>query len=97
MIEAIEKTEFGPRIVRRALLWLALALEPMKLSQLAEALAINTDEPSWDVSNAPMHGTDILEICGSLITFNDENGIVTLSHYSVKVCARFLNEFLGKM
>ena len=95
MIDAIDRTEFGPRIARRALLWLVLALEPLKLSQLAEALSINSDEPSWDVSNAPMHGTDILDICGSLVTFDEKNRIVTLSHYSVKVCSRFLNGLLG--
>jgi hypothetical protein len=91
IIDAIERTEFGPRIARRALLWLVLALEPLTLSQLAEVLSINSDEPSWDVSNAPMHRTDILEICGSLVIFDENNRIVTLSHYSVKVCSRILN------
>ena len=55
------------------------------------------NEPSWDVRNAPMHGTDILEICGSLITYNEKERIVTLSHYSVKVCSRSLNGLLGNM
>ena len=96
MIEAIGRTEFGPQIARRALQWLVLALESLKLLQLAEALTINSasEEPSWDVSDALMHGTDILEICGSLITFDDKNGLVTLSHYSVKVCPKFLNGVL---
>ncbi|KAF8452411.1 hypothetical protein L210DRAFT_3468299 [Boletus edulis BED1] len=84
MIDTIDKTEFGPRIARRALLWLVLAPEPLKLSQLAEALTINGNEPSWDITNAPMRGNDILEICGSLIVYDKNNGIVTLSHYSVK-------------
>ncbi|KAF9231120.1 hypothetical protein BU15DRAFT_82805 [Melanogaster broomeanus] len=84
MLCAIDKKEFGGRVARRALMWLVTALDSLTLSQLAEALVINVDKPALDSTFAPMHDTRILEICGSLVTYHEETGIITLSHYSVK-------------
>ncbi|KAF9235441.1 hypothetical protein BU15DRAFT_77937 [Melanogaster broomeanus] len=82
MLRAIDKQEFGGRVARRALMWLVTALHPLALSQLAEALTIDRDNA---VSSIPtMHETDIIEICGSLVSFNEQTRIITLSHYSVK-------------
>ncbi|KAF9231122.1 hypothetical protein BU15DRAFT_82807 [Melanogaster broomeanus] len=82
MLRAIDKQEFGGRVARRALMWLVTALDCLTLSQLAEALTIDRDNA---VSSIPtMHETDIIEICGSLVSFNEQTGIITLSHYSVK-------------
>ncbi|KAF9231048.1 hypothetical protein BU15DRAFT_68666 [Melanogaster broomeanus] len=67
MLRAINKQEFGGRVARRALMWL-----------LAEALRIDRDNA---VSSIPtMHETDIIEICGSLLSFNEQTRIITLSH-----------------
>ncbi|KAF9232181.1 hypothetical protein BU15DRAFT_81525 [Melanogaster broomeanus] len=82
MLRAIDKQEFGGRVARRALMWLVTALRPLTLSQLAEALTIDRDNA---VSSMPtMHETDIIEICGSFVSFNERSSIITLSHYSVK-------------
>ncbi|KAF9232179.1 hypothetical protein BU15DRAFT_81523 [Melanogaster broomeanus] len=82
MLRAIDKQEFGGRVARRALMWLVTALDSLTLSQLAEALTINHDNA---VSSIPtMHETDIIEICGSLVSFNEQTRIISLSHYSVK-------------
>ncbi|KAF9235443.1 hypothetical protein BU15DRAFT_64800 [Melanogaster broomeanus] len=83
MLLAIDE-EFGGQVARRALLWLVTALYPLRLSQLHEALAINVDKPALDSTSAPMNATDILEICGSLVSYDKKTDIITLSHYSVK-------------
>ncbi|KAF9238214.1 hypothetical protein BU15DRAFT_75375 [Melanogaster broomeanus] len=82
MLREIDKKEFGGRVARRALVWLVTALHPLTLSQLAEALAINCDNAASDPTIATMHKTDLIEICGSLVSFNKQ--MITLSHYSVK-------------
>ncbi|KIJ09033.1 hypothetical protein PAXINDRAFT_102380 [Paxillus involutus ATCC 200175] len=84
MLNTIVTKEFGGRVARRALIWLVTALEPLRISQLAEAVAISCDNPDLDTTIAPMYETDILEICGSLVSFNKRTSVVTLSHYSVK-------------
>ncbi|KIJ06704.1 hypothetical protein PAXINDRAFT_103259 [Paxillus involutus ATCC 200175] len=84
MLNTIVTKEFGGRVAQRALIWLVTALEPLRISQLAEAVAISCDNPDLDTTIAPMHETDILEICGSFVSFNKWSSIVTLSHYSVK-------------
>ncbi|KAF9237444.1 hypothetical protein BU15DRAFT_63168 [Melanogaster broomeanus] len=84
MLRAIDKKEFGGRVARTALMWLVTALDSLTLSQIAEALAINVDEPALDSTFVPMHETGILEICGSFVSYNERTGIITLSHYSVK-------------
>ncbi|KAF9230831.1 hypothetical protein BU15DRAFT_83131 [Melanogaster broomeanus] len=84
MLRAIDKKEFGSRVARRALMWLVTALDSLTLSQLAQALAFNVDEPALDSTVAPMRETGIVKICSSLVSYNERTSIITLSHYSVK-------------
>ncbi|KAF9224754.1 hypothetical protein BS17DRAFT_816226 [Gyrodon lividus] len=51
---------------------------------LSGAFAINRGSPALDSTIAPMHKTDILEICGSLVRFGEETDLIILSHHSVK-------------
>ncbi|KAF9232188.1 ankyrin repeat-containing domain protein [Melanogaster broomeanus] len=84
MLSAIDQNEFSGPIARRALTWIVTAQQPLELSELAEALAIHRDKPVWGSSTATMRKTDILEICGSLVSYHEQTDIITLSHYSVK-------------
>ncbi|KAF9231729.1 hypothetical protein BU15DRAFT_8037, partial [Melanogaster broomeanus] len=84
MLRAIDNKEFGGRVARRALVWLVTSLRPLTLSQLAQALAINCDNPASDSTTVTMHETDLIEICGSLVSFDQRTRITTLSHFSVK-------------
>ncbi|KAF9237451.1 hypothetical protein BU15DRAFT_75996 [Melanogaster broomeanus] len=84
MLCAIDKMEFGGRVARRALVWLVTTLHPLALSQLAEALTISCDNPASDSTIATMRETDLIDICGSLVSFDEQTGIISLSHYSVK-------------
>ncbi|KAF9222209.1 hypothetical protein BS17DRAFT_809569 [Gyrodon lividus] len=72
---SIDKEEFDSRVVRRALTWLVTARRPLRLSQLAAALGCKGSTNTC---------RRFLDICGSLVSFNEQTGIVSLSHYSVK-------------
>jgi hypothetical protein len=50
-----------------------------------EALRIDLERSTLNNDMAPMHETNLLRACGSLVTHNEETGIVELSHFSVKV------------
>jgi hypothetical protein len=90
ILVSIDKEEFDGRVARRALVWLVTSLKPLRISQLAAALAMNRDKPTIDRA-ATIRETDILDVCGSLVCFDERTRIVSLSHYSVKVslAARF--------
>ncbi|KAG1858862.1 hypothetical protein F4604DRAFT_1930917 [Suillus subluteus] len=82
-----EIEEAGPdrrSIVERTLMWLVAALEPLKLSQLVEALSIEIGSTTLNQKLSVMSPTDLLEICSSLVSFDERTDIVTLSHYSVR-------------
>ncbi|KAJ9503181.1 hypothetical protein H2202_001335 [Exophiala xenobiotica] len=74
---------------QRALLWLAYASTPLTLPELAAAVVL---EPkglldaggSLDPDLALNDPADILEICGSLVSFNTLSGTARLAHHSVR-------------
>ncbi|KAH7910719.1 hypothetical protein BJ138DRAFT_1113828 [Hygrophoropsis aurantiaca] len=79
--------ERGPedsRIAQQSLMWLIGALTPLTLSQLAEALKIECDDPCLNDELGVINPDDILDVCGSLVDYNPETGITVLSHYSVQ-------------
>ncbi|KAF9233917.1 ankyrin repeat-containing domain protein [Melanogaster broomeanus] len=84
ILSAIEEKEFDGAVASRALMWLVAALEPLTLSQLGEALKLELGRPTLNNDIAPMHDIDILDICGSLLSYDEKSGIVFLSHYSVQ-------------
>jgi hypothetical protein len=83
-----EIEEAGPdrrSIVERTLMWLVAALEPLNLYQLVEALSIEIGCKTLNQKLSVISPTDLLEICSCLVSFDERTGIVTLSHYSVRV------------
>lgn len=77
--------EESAEIARRTLLWLVSATRPLTLSELREAIAIDTAISTLSNDLLVFNEDVILEICGSLVNYDRESQIVTLSHYSVKV------------
>jgi len=73
-------------IAWRALDWLVVALTPLHLSQIMEGLSIDSDQRVLDRDSGPLHGPALLDVLGSLVTYNEMTDIVILSHFSVKVC-----------
>ncbi|KIK98543.1 hypothetical protein PAXRUDRAFT_24155 [Paxillus rubicundulus Ve08.2h10] len=63
---------------------LLYGLQPLRISQLVESVAINCDNPDLDTTTTLIRETDIPEICGSLVGSNKRTKVTTLSHYGVK-------------
>ena len=79
----------------KILQWLTYSRRPLKLEELAEVVAINVEEdPRFDPDNKFSEPQDILQICPSLISLEDQKPgdlhnknnrfIVRLAHFSVK-------------
>jgi len=73
------------KVARRALDWLVVALAPLQLSQIVEGLSIDLEQRVLDRDSGPLHGLALLDVLGSLVTYNEMTDIVILSHFSVKV------------
>ena len=72
-------------VARRALDWLVVALEPLRLSQIMEGLSIDLGRRAMDRDSGPVHGSALLDALGSLVMYDKVTDIVILSHFSVKV------------
>ncbi len=79
----------------KILQWLAYSARPLKLTEIAEVVAINVEEdPRFDPDKRLLDPRDILRICFSLISLEDQKlshwdnedntVIVRLAHFSVK-------------
>lgn len=69
---------------RRTLLWLAHAATPLTLPQLSQAVTL---EPSFDWIDPDFEfndPNDVLEICGSLVSYNTISQTARLAHHSVR-------------
>ncbi|KAF9225131.1 hypothetical protein BS17DRAFT_807512 [Gyrodon lividus] len=80
----IDRNELQGTLVRRALVWLVAALQPLRLPDVMEALKIDLESQALDDDIVPTNETILLDACGSLVTHDVWSGIVTLSHFSVK-------------
>lgn len=68
----------------RALLWLTYALYPLRLNALAEAAILEPTTTTIDEDSRLSDPTEILDICGMLVFYNDLSDEVQLSHHSVR-------------
>ena len=73
------------KLALRALVWLIGALRPLRLVEILEGLTIDLGRRTMDPDIGPMHKGALLDACGSLVTYNEETGILILSHFSVRV------------
>ena len=77
--------ELQSPFVRRTLTWLIVAVEPLTIEQVYEAVKIELDPPGMDDDGGPMDVACLMEACGSLVSLNQWSNILSLSHFSVKV------------
>lgn len=73
------------RIVRTTLRWLVAALRPLKLTEINEAVTIKAGSVSLDEDLGVFSEADIIEICSSLVNYDESKGVVSLSHFTVQV------------
>ena len=76
---------FQSPFVRRALAWLVVAMDPLTIGQVYEAVKIELDPPGIDDDTGPMDVACLMEACSSLVIFNPWTKVLSLSHFSVKV------------
>jgi hypothetical protein len=81
----MDEDEREGEVARRALDWLVVALAPLQLSQITEGLSIDPVQRVVNRDSGPLHGPALLDVLGSLVTYNEVTDIVILSHFSVKV------------
>ena len=86
IILKMNEDEHEGEVARRALDWLVVALRPLQLSQIIEGLSIDPVRRVVNRDSGPLHGPALLDVLGSLVTYNEMTDIVILSHFSVKVC-----------
>ena len=74
------------RQVLKILQWLTFSARPLQLEELAEIVAIDTEEtPRFDPERRWPEPRDILMICSSLVTSTESaKAFVRLAHFSVK-------------
>ena len=90
ILGAIDLQSSDGKVARRALVWLVAALQPLKLAEILEGLSIDLRGRRLDREIAPVHGYALLDALGSLVVYNEESGVIILSHYSVKVGCKHL-------
>ena len=83
-LQRIEQQQLSRRTLgMKALMWISYARRPLHISQLADALAINPTERTWNPRNRPVRRL-ILESCLGLVTLDQESSVIRLVHYSVQ-------------
>jgi len=70
-------------MAHRTLLFVALEAS-ITLPQLAELLAVDVENTSFDYHNRPLDLYAPLEACTCLLTHNAKTGVLTFAHYTVK-------------
>ena len=71
-------------LTRQILQILAFTFRPLALDEVSTMLQVMPGMRRLDESKCLTHPTDILDICGGLLKYNERTRTVTLAHHSVK-------------
>ena len=74
---------------QKALSWLLVSDRPLRLTEVVDALAVDTQSRCLDRDATLNDEQDLLEICSSLVAYNEDTGVMSFSHFSVQVCHSF--------
>ena len=70
--------------MQRALLWLCSATRPLYLVELSEAIVVQEGDVDLDSDSPLLDLSALVSIGQSIFDYDPENGLITLSHASVK-------------
>ena len=84
ILENVDKTDV--EFAQKALSWLLVSVRPLRLTEVVEAIAIDVPSRRLDRDSTFNDEQDLLETCSSLVAYNDDTGVISLSHYTVQVC-----------
>ena len=65
--------------------WLLVSEKPLRVTEIVEALAVDVESRRLDRDATLNDGQDLLEICSSLVAYNEDTDVLSFSHYSVQV------------
>ena len=71
---------------QKALSWILVSVRPLRLTEIVEALAVDVPSRCLDRDATLNDEQALLEICSSLVAYNEDNDVISLSHYTVQVC-----------
>lgn len=91
ILQRIDKEDV--EFARRTLLWLSYAANPLTLPQLSQAVVLESNFEWLDPDSMLNDPKDILEICGSLVSFNASSETARIAHHSVR---EFLTDRLSQ-
>ncbi|KAK0436203.1 hypothetical protein EV421DRAFT_2086725 [Armillaria borealis] len=72
------------KIVQHTLWWLVGSHRQLRLEELMEAVMVEAGRDSPNTDLKPLSGEHLLEMCSSLVRYDAETDILTLSHASVQ-------------
>ena len=84
IFESISQIQDNLLIVRKVVIWLLCAMRPLTLSELATAVAIDSDDDVIDNDKKLDEEEILLDICMSLTKFNPITRVVELGHFTVR-------------
>ena len=84
ILGAIDERKSEGKLVRRALAWLVVALEPLRLAQIVHGLSIDSQQQKTD-RDIEWLKASLLPALSSLVSYNEETDVLALAHFSVKV------------
>ncbi|KAF9230090.1 hypothetical protein BU15DRAFT_69495, partial [Melanogaster broomeanus] len=84
ILSDINRKEFDRQIAKSILLWLVGALMPLSLNLLVEAVTFDIQRSDTFRGFEFLSNDDVLDVCGSLVSYDKKSDRVSLSHFSVK-------------
>ena len=89
ILGVIDERKLEGKLARRALVWLVVALEPLRLAQIVDGLSVDAEQHKIDRETRWLRAA-LLNALSSLVSYQEETDVLALSHFSVKVCSKNL-------
>jgi len=77
-------SDLDKELAMRIFHWLACSLRPMLIQEIVEGIGLEFGATSLDLDSLLNDPEDLLDVCGSLVTVDQDAGTVGLAHFSVK-------------
>lgn len=83
---AIDERNAEGEAARRTLVWLMVALEPLRLAQVVDGLLVDPEQQKMTRQTSLLR-IALLNALSSLVSYYEETDLLALSHFSVNVCS----------
>ncbi|KAH0566012.1 hypothetical protein GP486_000584, partial [Trichoglossum hirsutum] len=69
---------------RKIFQWICCAKRPLLMGELKEAIAFSPTDLSWDAEKIPVESSRLIQSCGNLVVFDEDDQTVRTVHYTVQ-------------